>query len=62
MKYKKYYQKESRFNTVYSRDNLHKIKDGSHAINPDEYSDIGTNWIALYVRKNDITCFDSFGV
>ena len=43
-----YYQKEPRFNGVYFRDNLpDKIKDGVYAINLDEYSDIGTHWIAL---------------
>ena len=47
-----YYQNEPRFNGVYSRDNLpHKIKDGAYAINFDEYSDIGTHWIAFYVNK-----------
>ena len=59
----KYYENESRFNGVYSRDNLpNKIKDGVYEINLDEYSDIGTHWIALYVKNNDITYFDSFGV
>ena len=36
----KYYQNEPRFNGVYSRDNLLKIKDGVYVINLDEYSDI----------------------
>ena len=58
----KYYQNESRFNGVYSRDNLPKIKDGTYIINLDEYSDIGTHWVALYVHNNDVTYFDSFGV
>ena len=59
----KYYENESRFNGVYSRDNLpNKIRDGAYVINLDEYSDIGTHWIALYVKNNDITYFDSFGV
>ena len=39
-----------------------KIKDGAYVINLDEYSDIGTHWVALYVRNNDVTYFDSFGV
>ena len=52
-----------KFNGVYSRDNLlDKIKDGAYVINLDEYSDIGTYWVALYVNNNDVTCFDSFGV
>ena len=54
----KYYQNESRFNGVYSRDNLPKIKDGAYVINLDEYSDIGTHWVALYVRNNDVAYFD----
>ena len=59
----KYYENESRFNGVYSRDNLpKKIKDGAYVINLDEYSDIGTHWIALYVKSNVVTYFDSFGV
>ena len=58
----KHYQNESRFNGVYSRDNLQKIKDGAYIINLDEYSDIGTHWVALYVQNNDVTYFDSFGV
>ena len=58
---------EPRFNGVYSRDNLlersfDEIKDGAYVINLDEYSDIGTHWIALYIQNNDVTYFDSFGV
>ena len=59
----KYYKNEPRFKGTYSRDNLpNKIRDGAYVINLDEYSDIGTHWIALYVKNNDITYFDSFGV
>ena len=63
----KYYYNEPRFNGVYSRDNLpktkfnEKIKDGAYVINLDEYSDIGTHWIALYVLIN-VTYFDGFRV
>ena len=58
----KYYQNEPRFNGVYSRDNLPKIKDGAYVINLDEYSDIGTHWVALYMYNNNVTYFDSFSV
>ena len=59
----KYYENESRFNGVYSRDNLpNKIKDGVYVINLDQHYDIGTHWIALYVRSNDTAYFDSFVV
>ena len=58
----KYYENESRFNRVFSRDNLpKKIKDGAFAINLDEYENIGTHWIALFYKKNEIVYFDSFG-
>ena len=43
------------------RDNLPKMKDGAYIINLDEYSDIGTHWVALWV-DNNVTYFDSFGV
>ena len=60
---KKYYENESKFNGVYSRDNLpNKIKDGAYVVNLDEYSDTGTHWVALSVNINNVTYFDSFGV
>ena len=31
-------------------------------LNLDEYSDIGTHWVSLYIQNNDVTYFDSFGV
>ena len=58
----KYYQNDPRFNGVYSRDNLPKIKHGAYVINLDDYSDIGTYCIALHVQNNDVTYFDSFRV
>ena len=59
----KYYQNETRFNGVFSRDNLpNSIKNGAYVINLDEYHDIGTDWVALYVNKKNIIYFDSFGV
>ena len=41
---------------------LKKSKDGSYIINLDEYADVGTHWIALFSKKNEIVYFDSFGV
>ena len=58
----KYDQNEPRFNGLYSRDNLLKIKDRAYVINLDEYSDIGTHWVSLYVHNNNVAYFDSFGV
>ena len=58
----KYYQNESRFNGVYSGNNLPKRKNGAYVINLDEYADVGTHWIALYVEDIEIIYFGSFGV
>ena len=56
----KYYQNESKFNGVYSRDNSsNKIKDGEYIINLDEYADIATRWIALYCKDIEIIYFDT---
>ena len=48
------------------------IKKGGYVINLDEYTDIGTHWIALYVqstsvydiyvKNNEVIYFGSFGV
>ena len=57
-----YCQNEPRFNGIYSRDNLPKIKAGLYVINLDEQSDIGSHWIALYASNNNVTYFGSFGV
>ena len=58
----KSYQNEPKFNGVYSRDNLPKIKNGAYVINFDKYSDFGTHWVAFWLDKNDVTYVDSFGV
>ena len=58
----KYYQNEPKFNGVYSRNNLPKIKDGAYVRNLDDYESIGTHWIDLYVNDNNIIYFESFGV
>ena len=60
----KYDQMKPRFNDVYSRENLPKIKDGAYLIN------IETHWVALNiggasprdVKNNDVTYFDFLGV
>ena len=67
-----YYQNEPRFNGVFSRDKLPNtirpkvlasaVKNGAYVINLDEYRNIGTHWVALYVNNKTIIYFDSFGV
>ena len=64
----KYYKNEPRFNGVFSRNNLpeynsiKKINDGAYIINLDEYANVGSHWIALFCKKNEIIYFYSFGV
>ena len=43
-------------------ENLHKIKDRTYVINPDEFKSIGTHWKALHVNSNYVIFFDIFGV
>ena len=59
---RKYYKNESKFNGVYTRNNLPTIEVGENVINLDEFKSIGTHWIALYVSGNNILYFDSFEV
>ena len=56
----KHYQNDHKANSVYSRNNLSKIKDVADIINLSEYESIATHWIALYVNAENVTNFDSF--
>ena len=58
----RYYQNESKFNDVYSRNNLFKINYETYIIDLDEYKSIENNWKALYMNAENVTYFDSFGV
>ena len=60
-KMQKCYENELKFNGVYSRNNLPKIKDRANVTNLDKHKLIGNHWIALYVNNNYVT-FNSFGV
>ena len=51
----RYNQNEPKFNGVYSRNNLSKIKDPPYVTNLDEYKSIKTHWIALHVNGDNIT-------
>ena len=47
----------------FSRNNLpKKIKDGAYIRNLDEFANLGTHWIALFYKQDEIVYFDSFGV
>ena len=49
----KNYENEPKFNGVYPRNDLPKIKGETYIIYLDEYESIGTHWIALYVNDNN---------
>ena len=53
-------QNELKFNGVYSRNNLPKIKDWAYVIYLDEYKSIEGYSIALYVQGDDVCVFISF--
>ena len=57
----KYYQNESKFNGIYSRNNLPKIKDRAYVINLDECKSIGTHLIDLSFNYNNVTYFYILG-
>ena len=44
------------------RSSTNEIKNDAYVINLDEYHDIGTHWVELYVNNKIVTYFDSFGV
>ena len=58
----KFYQNEPKFNGVYSKNSLPKIKDWAFVINLNGYKSIGTHRIDLYANDDNVTYFDSFGV
>ena len=47
-------KQKPKFNGVYSRNNLSKIKDGAYVINFDEFES------TLYVNSENVTYFDSW--
>ena len=53
---------ESKFNGVYSKNNLAKTKDWELKINLDEFKSIRNKWIVLSVNPENVTYFDRFGV
>ena len=62
LKIQTYFQNERKFNGVYSRSNLFKMKDGAYLINLHEYKSIETHWILFHVNDDNVTYFNNFGV
>ena len=57
----KYYQNGLKFNDVYKRNILSKIKHGAYVKILDKYESTGTDWMALHVNGKSLTYVDSFG-
>ena len=49
-------------NDIHPKGQGSAVKNGAYVINLDEYRDIGTHWVALYVNNKTIIYFDSVGV
>ena len=50
------------FKGVFSRNNLPKLKKGAYVINLDHSENTGTHWIVIFMKKDEVIYFDSFGV
>ena len=50
------------FNGVFSRNNLPKTKDRVYVINFNGKTSKGTHWVPLFIDRNTVVYFDSFGV
>ena len=53
---------ELRFNGVFSRNNLLKIKDGPYVINLSDKNSKRTHWVSLFIDKHLAVYFNSFGI
>ena len=57
-----YFSCEPRSNSVFSRNNLPRIKDAAYVINLDDKNSKGTHWVSLFIDKSIAVYFDFFGI
>ena len=57
-----YFNYVARFNGIFSRNNLPKIKDCGYVINLDDKKSTGTHWVSLFIDRNTAVYCDSFGI
>ena len=50
---------EPRFNSVFSRNSLARIKDGAYVINIDDKNSKRKHWVSLFINKNIAIYSDS---
>ena len=60
--WKLYFVNDCRFNDVYSRNYLPRIKDGAHVLNLDEKQGKETHWLSLFMERNTVVYFDTFQI
>ena len=56
----KYFNYKPRFNGVFSKDNLPRIKNGVCVINLDDKHSKGTHWVSLFIDIITAVYFDKF--
>ena len=56
-----YFKSEPRFNGVYSRNILPKLKKGAYVTNLNYSKNTGTHWVVIFVKKDEVIYFDIFG-
>ena len=57
-----YFKYEPRFNAVFERKNLPKIKDAVYVINLDDKNGKGAHRVLLFIHKNVAVYFESLGI
>ena len=57
-----YFIYEPRFNGLFSRNSLPRIKDEAYVINLGDRNSKGTQKVSLFIDRNLAVCFDSFGI
>ena len=62
IKITKYFNYRHRFNGIFSRDNLTRIKNETFIINIDDKQSIGAHWVSLFTDRNTTMYFDSLSI
>ena len=57
-----YFNYKPRFNGVFSRNNIPRIKDGTYVINLDDKKNKGTHWVLTFIDRKKAVYFDSLGI
>ena len=57
-----YFKDINRFNGVFSRNNLPKLKNSAYVINLDPSKNTETHWVVIFMKNTEVIYFDSFGI